>query len=212
MNSYASRSKLFEHKIIDLLLRSKDYIGRGCIITNDPDKIVKNNNICKIIDRIRYGCNPEQIIVLLREKFKNRKLLIDGGNASSTYYYFKKADLGNASLSLDDVCGENTSNICDDKYYLTLNYKNETTTTSELIILKGGNAETVSFLGCTGHTGNYQYNYQDIALKGGNANTISVLGMENPENNCKPVVLNGGNADTIAQIHDGHTGVIHDCC
>lgn len=221
MNSCKPRIHSFENKMIDLLLRSKDYIGRGHISTDDPDKVIKNRNICKIIDRIRYGSDSKEIIMLLREKFKNRKLLIDGGNASSVYYYFKKIDLGNAFLTFETICGENTINNCGNNRFLTVDYKNGPEYNSEIIILKGGGADTISILGCTGYidhtgyTGGNYHNYQDIALKGGNANTISVLGLtgyiEEHKDNSRVVALNGGNAKTLSVIYNGHTGENYSC-
>ena len=104
--------KSFENKIIDLLLRSKDYIGRGHIDIDDPDRLSKNKKLCMVIDRIRYGHHNNVLIQKILEKYKNRKIHINGGQANSKYYYFQKLDLGNASSTIEEQCGPNIATDC----------------------------------------------------------------------------------------------------
>lgn len=91
----------FESRAICKLLNSPHYIGRGCIKIKDHDKYIKNKQICKLIDELRYKDGEEK----LRESRKHSAKLhykgivqpyLNGGGASAIYDFGEKLDLGDA--------------------------------------------------------------------------------------------------------------------
>lgn len=91
----------FEGRTICKLLNSPHYLGRAYCNSRDPTKFIKNNQICKLIDEIRYKNGSREIN---DARMKSAKLhyngfvqpYINGGGASATYGYGEQLDLGNA--------------------------------------------------------------------------------------------------------------------
>ena len=91
-----------ESRIICRLINSPDYLGRtySCL-RRYPEKYIKNKQICKLIDEIRYGCGFKKI-----EYAKNHSAklhfeafqysYINGGNASVPGGFAEILDLGDA--------------------------------------------------------------------------------------------------------------------
>jgi hypothetical protein len=91
-----------ESKIICKLINSPHYLGRtySCV-RRDPDKYIKNKQICNLIDEIRYGCGYKKIeyarkhfAKLHSEEFIYKR--VNGGNASVSGGFAEILDLGNA--------------------------------------------------------------------------------------------------------------------
>jgi len=91
-----------ENKIIDRLLRSKYYMGRN-FRTSDPDAYLKNKNICKIIDKLRYEDHNEILISKIKAILCRVKIKLDGGNSDSLYKCNELLDLGNAGSGLANL-------------------------------------------------------------------------------------------------------------
>jgi hypothetical protein len=93
---------LFEGKTISKLLRSPHYLGRGYSRKHrDPEKYIKNKQICRLIDDIRYG-NGSRKMRYARHHGANLHYkgfvqpVLNGGNADANYGFAEKLDLGNA--------------------------------------------------------------------------------------------------------------------
>jgi len=133
------QSRSFEYKVIDKLLRSKDYLGRDASI-KDPEACLKNKRICKLIDRIRYE-DSDELIRKIREKVKGSKILIDGGDADTIYKFYQRLDLGNAGCpvaELDvkgcefrEIDGGNSFDQYPEKYILDLGFSSSGKATIE---------------------------------------------------------------------------------
>jgi hypothetical protein len=95
--------KHFEKSIICKLLNSPNYLGRAYCDTRDSDKFIKNRQICKLIDEIRYKNGSKEVN---KARMQSAKLhykgfiqpQLNGGGASATYRFSDQLDLGNASL------------------------------------------------------------------------------------------------------------------
>lgn len=95
--------KPFENAIICKLLNSPNYLGRAYCDIRDSGKFIKNRQICKLIDEIRYKNGYREIN---RARMTSAKLnykgfvqpQLNGGGASATYGFAEQLDLGNASL------------------------------------------------------------------------------------------------------------------
>uniref|UniRef100_A0A6C0DKP6 Uncharacterized protein n=1 Tax=viral metagenome TaxID=1070528 RepID=A0A6C0DKP6_9ZZZZ len=93
----------FENRAICKLINSKHYLGRNYTDTRYPDKYIKNKQICRRIDEIRYKEGLRDNIYARRHAARlNYKGFIpsylNGGNASSTYGFADKLDLGGAGV------------------------------------------------------------------------------------------------------------------
>lgn len=92
----------FEPRAICKLLNSPDYLGRAYSRKHtNPEKYIKNKQICKLIDNIRYGtgskekdCSSNHAAKLHYKGFIHKHL--NGGNASTLYKCADKLDLGDA--------------------------------------------------------------------------------------------------------------------
>jgi len=91
-----------ESRIVCKLINSPDYLGRtySCV-GRDPDKYIKNKQICNLIDEIRYGC-PSKKIEYARKHFAKLHYnefiykYLNGGNASLKGGFAEILDLGDA--------------------------------------------------------------------------------------------------------------------
>jgi hypothetical protein len=92
----------FESKIICKLINSPDYLGRAYSCKRkDPEKYIKNKQICRLIDEIRYNTGSKEkdyarkyTAKLHYKGFFNSHL--NGGNANSLYEFADQLDLGDA--------------------------------------------------------------------------------------------------------------------
>lgn len=92
----------FEPRAICKLLNSPDYIGRSYSRKHtNPEKYIKNKQICKLIDDIRYqtglkrkDCRSKHAAKLHHKGFIHNNL--DGGKARTVYNFADKLDLGDA--------------------------------------------------------------------------------------------------------------------
>jgi hypothetical protein len=95
----------FEPRSISKLLKSPYYLGRGYCDTREPEKFIKNRQICNLIDEIRYKNGSREIYnarlhsaKLHYEGFVQPQL--NGGGASAIYGFAEQLDLGNAGPNL----------------------------------------------------------------------------------------------------------------
>jgi hypothetical protein len=92
----------FEPTSICKLLNSPDYLGRAYSCKHkNPEKYIKNKQICKLIDDIRYqtglngkDCRNKHAAKLHYKGFIHTHL--DGGQARTLYKFADKLDLGDA--------------------------------------------------------------------------------------------------------------------
>lgn len=133
------QSRSLKYKIIDKLLRSKDYLGRDVCI-KDPEAFLKNERICKLIDIIRYE-DSDELIRKIIEKLRRSKILIDGGDAATTYKYYERLDLGGAGCPVAEldikgcefrnIDGGNAFDQYSEKYKLDLGFSSSDKATIE---------------------------------------------------------------------------------
>jgi len=111
-NEYDEHIKHIPHiesRIICRLINSPYYLGRtySCV-RRDPEKYIKNKQICKLIDEIRYGCGSRKIEYARKHSAKLHYSgfiypYLNGGNASTIYEFAEKLDLGNAGPKADEI-------------------------------------------------------------------------------------------------------------
>lgn len=98
----------FESRTICRLINSPHYIGRGYSVTHkNPEKYIKNKQICNIIDEIRYntGLNDEMYARKHSAKIQYNGFVpphLNGGNATSLYEFADQLDLGDAGPDINE--------------------------------------------------------------------------------------------------------------
>ena len=92
----------FESKIICRLLNSPHYLGRAYSCKRkDPEKYIKNKQICRLIDEIRYktGCKEKTYARNHSAKLNYKGIVpshLNGGTANALYEFADHLDLGDA--------------------------------------------------------------------------------------------------------------------
>ena len=92
----------FECRTICKLISSPHYLGRAYSRKHrEPEKYIKNKQICNLIDEIRYKTGSRKLHYARHHAAKLHykgfiQPLLNGGNASAIYGFAEQLDLGNA--------------------------------------------------------------------------------------------------------------------